>query len=785
MLKHKQDLSGTWKLYYAENHSVKKMQETITTREDAARLIYSCVDAAVPGNFERDLERAKLIGDPYFGMNTLELQKLENLHLWYCRTFPYHGTQDENIYLRFEGIDTVAEIYLNGKLLQKVSNMFLTYEIPVSGLLKEENDLVVHIIPAVIAARDYEVPVSANALLYNYESLYIRKAASMYGWDITPRIVSAGIWKPVYLIEKKPDRIDDIFLYPLSVSESSAELALYYSLTVDRDFLRGYTIRVTGVCGDSTFSAEREILHTSQQMRVYVDKPRLWWPKNAGEPNLYAVTVALLYAGEVVDTYTLRTGIRSVSLARTSTTDADGNGDFCFVINGKRIFAMGTNWVPLDAFHANDINRIDPAIDMAVDLGCNIIRLWGGNVYENPKFFDRCDEEGILVWHDFGMGCGAYPQDQTFLDMLAPEIEFIIKQNRNHPSIVLWAGDNECDMAFSWAGTKRDPNQNVITRRLIPELLRIHDFTRPYLPSSPYIDEQAYKTDAPISEDHLWGPRDYFKGDYYQNTVCHFASETGYHGCPSPKSLATFISRDHLWPIFNPACKTEFGEPDKEWLVHAACMRADMSDPYSYRIGLMARQVKTLFGSMPDNLRDFALMSQISQAEAKKYFIERFRITRGRRNGIIWWNLIDGWPQISDAIVDYNYTKKLAYHFIKRSQAPVCLAFDEPENKTTLTLYGINDTTQDVTVSYRVKNITDGTIVAKATGVLPKEKSSRLLSIQIEADEKKFYLIEWEYSDGTTVKRGRNHYHTNLINIDYASYKAALSAVGMLELEGF
>ena len=780
MLKNCFDLCGTWKLFYAENRNVKKMREDITTTADAKRLIYSCVDGEVPGNFELDLHKAGLIGDPYFGMNTLDMQKLENLHLWYCRTFTYHGTADENTFLRFEGIDTVAEIYLNGKLLQKVSNMFLTYEIPVPELIDGENDLVVHILPATIAVREHALPVSANALRYNYESLYIRKAASMYGWDIMPRIVSAGIWRPVSLIQKPADRIDDVFVYPIRVNEHHATLSVFYNLTIDKDFLHDFKIRVKGACGASTFAGEREILHTSQRIDVYVDQPKLWWPKNAGEPNLYDVTVELLYCGQVVDTKTLRTGIRTVELSRTSTTDKDGNGDFCFIINGKRVFAMGTNWVPMDAFHSNDVNRIQPAIDMAVDLGCNIIRLWGGNVYENQKFFDLCDEHGIMVWQDFGMGCAAYPQEQKFLDMMAPEIEFVIKQCRNHPSLVLWAGDNECDFAFSWAGTRRDPNNNVITRKLIPDLLRIHDFTRPYLPSSPYMDEHAFATQEPISEDHLWGPRDYFKGDYYKNTVCHFASETGYHGCPSPKSLEKFMTKETLWPIFD-----ENGVPGKEWLVHAACMRADMSDPYAYRIGLMADQVKTLFGGMPDNLDDFALMSQISQAEAKKYFIERFRITRGRRNGIIWWNLIDGWPQISDAIVDYNYCKKLAYHYIKRAQQPVVLAFDEPECDTAMTLYGVNDTTKDVTVSYRVRNITDGTVVAKASGTLTAEKSSRLLTIDIEKDEKKFYVMEWEYTDGETVTRGRNHFHTNLIDVDYKAYKAAMEAADMLEIEGF
>ncbi len=789
MQKQQKYLSEGWKLYYAENHQVKAFPDAIKTAKDAARLIYSCVEATVPGNFERDLERAGLLSDPYFGMNPLKMQELENLHLWYCNTFTFHGSADQNTYLRFEGIDTVAEIYLNGTLLKSVSNMFLTYDIPVPKLLDGENDLVIHIIPAVIAARDFDLPVSSNAQTYNYESLYIRKAASMYGWDIMPRIVSGGLWKPVSLIQKQPDRIEDIFLYTndLQMNEdgktaAGASLMAYFTLHITKDFLKDFVLRITGSCGDSSFSMETTPKHTNGRLSVWIPNPRLWWPKNAGDADLYTCKAELLFCGQVIDTMTLRTGIRMVSLSRTSTTDADGNGDFCFIINGKRIFAMGTNWVPLDAFHANDINRVDAAMELANDIGCNIIRLWGGNVYESQRFFDICDESGILVWQDFGMGCAVYPQEDRFLDMLRPEIISVIKSCRNHPSLVLWAGDNECDYAFSWAGTRRDPNQNIITRRLLPDLLHAHDFTRPYLPSSPYIDEEAYRTGEPTSEEHLWGPRDYFKGTYYNNTVCHFASETGYHGCPSPRSLESFLSKEHLWPILN-----EDGMPDKEWLVHAACMRAEPSDPYAYRIPLMCNQVKTLFGAMPDNLTDFALMSQISQAEAKKYFIERFRITRGRRNGIIWWNLIDGWPQISDAVVDYHFCKKLAYHYIKRAQQPVLLAFDEPQGQTQLPLYGINDTTEDVTVSYRIRNLTDGTVIAKASGRLPAEQSSRLITIDIEAGEKKFYLIEWEYAakDGTCVVRGKNHYFTNILNIDYHAYCDALKQAGMLELEGF
>ena len=264
--------------------------------------------------------------------------------------------------------------------------------------------------------------------------------------------------------------------------------------------------------------------------------------------------------------------------------------------------------------------------------------------------------------------------------------------------------------------------------------------------------------------------------DFYKKSITLFASETGYHGCASPESIKRFIAPENLWPALgNPA-----------WILHATSPETDESAPFAYRIKLMHEQLDNMFGdTVPDALYDFCLASQISQAEAFKFFIERFRIDKGEKHGIIWWNLIDGWPQISDAIVDYNYCKKLAYHYIKRAQQPIVLAFDEPETDTTMTLYGINDTTKDVAVNYCVRCITDGTVVAKASGMLTAEKSNRLLTINIEKDEKKFYVMEWEYSDGETVTCGRNHFHTNLIDIDYHAYKADLEAADMLEVDGF
>lgn len=306
----------------------------------------------------------------------------------------------------------------------------------------------------------------------------------------------------------------------------------------------------------------------------------------------------------------------------------------------------------------------------------------------------------------------------------------------------------------------------------------MHDYARPYLPSSPYVDEEAYRTDGKISEDHLWGPRDYFKGKYYKNTVCHFASETGYHGCPSPLSLEKYIPKEYLFTAENQYDWN--GINNEMWLAHASSPETE-TGPYLYRIRLMADQVTTLFGAtVPCDLDSFARASQISQAEAKKYFIERFRVTKWRRTGIIWWNLIDGCPQISDAVVDYYYCKKLAYHYIKRSQEPLALMFDEPENGI-LTLYAVNDLTRNAEFTYKVTDMTEGEVVFEGKGFAPADSSSSLCSLGIKENEKHFYLIEWKI-DGESYS---NHYMTNIRDIDYSEYMGYIKKCGYDQFEGF
>jgi beta-mannosidase len=418
---------------------------------------------------------------------------------------------------------------------------------------------------------------------------------------------------------------------------------------------------------------------------------------------------------------------------------------------------MGSNWVPVDSYHSRDKARIPQIMELLDDIGCNALRCWGGNIYEDPLFYRYCDEMGIMVWQDFAMACGVYPTDNDFKEVIYREAVQVIRLLRQHPSIILWAGDNECDQFVAGDGYGRDPNLNRLTREVYPDAVYNEDPTRPFLPSSPYIDEDAAKLPQEyLSENHLWGPRDYYKSEFYKGSLAHFASEMGYHGSVSVKSMKRFISPGKLWPW----------QDNDEWLVHAASPETGKDGSYVYRIELMAKQIKELFGVIPDNLEDFVLASQISQGEAKKFFVELFRI-QSHRSGIIWWNLIDGWPQFSDAVVDYNFYKKLAYYYLRQSQRPLILTFTEPKNWW-LTLCASNLCgTGPLEFSYRVRDFASGDTVLSGQGVCNDQETFELAALPYSQGEKKIYLIDWE----SGAYSGRNHYLAGNPPFDLAFYR--------------
>jgi beta-mannosidase len=605
------------------------------------------------------------------------------------------------------------------------------------------------------------VSAGHNHLKYNYECLRLRKSPAMFGWDITPRLVSAGIYRSAGIYLRPPESFRQCYLMTSNTDpvRKTAAVELFYEADIGGRPVQDYRVSIKGKCGASEFSHSGKLWFTAGKMRFTVENAELWWPRGYspegyspegsnpegyGKAKLYDVEVTLEKDGRAVDTYNTKAGLRTVKLVRTGTTDIFHNGAFHFVVNGRKVFIMGTNWVPVDAFHSRDKARIPRIMDLLGDIGCNAVRCWGGNVYEDPLFYRRCDELGIMVWQDFALACGVYPVDGEFKKVIYDEAVKVIRLLRQHPSIVLWSGDNECDAGIFWDGFSRNPNQNRITREVLPDAVYSEDPARPFLPSSPYVDEEAATVPpAYLSENHLWGPRDYFKSAFYRDSLSHFASEIGYHGSVSVKSMKHFISPEKFWPW----------QDNDQWLVHASSPETDKSGSYVYRIELMAKQIRELFGSIPDNLEDFVLASQISQGEAKKFFVELFR-TQSFRSGIVWWNLIDGWPQWSDAVVDYNFYKKLAYFYIRQSQQPLLLTFLEPGNWQLRLCAANHSGCGPLEFSYHVRDYESGETVLSGKAGCRDQEIFEPASLPYSQGEKKIYLIEWE----SGAYSGRNHY---------------------------
>lgn len=759
-------MNNSWKMYALEDEKVINTSFAPKTVAEFTGLdVYD--DITVPVCFEEILRDHGVLGDPYFSTNNWKYTKFESHHQWYFKKFdcPY-----ERPVLTFDGIDTLAEIYVNGVLVGKTDNMYIPFSFSLKGIAKErDNDLVVHILPAVVEVMRNDPP-KTSAIPFKVPGGYLRKSAASLGWDILLRTPLGGIWREVHL-ENEKQGLTDLYVHS-DLTVTGAAVHVEYETNL---FGEGYELLLEGVCRDSSFSERVPVSYKEGKAYFFLRHPYLWNVRGYGEQNLYTVKATLYKDGEIVDQKTVRHGIRKVELRRTSLVEE--NGCFEFHINGKKVFLLGTNYVPIEALKHIDKERMQKALEMTYDCGCNAVRIWGGGIYECEEFYEFCDEKGIFIWHDFMMACIMYSQSDAFAENITREVIYQVKRLRNYSSICLWAGDNECDNVYTLHkdenGEPLNPNVvNKLTRVVVPRALFALDNTRPYLPCSPYMDEVGFRNKTRLAEEHIWGPRDYFRGDYYKNAPCYFASETGYHGCSSPRALRKFLKSP--WPIFD-----EEGRPTKEYLCHAVSVVDDYQSPYAYRIRLMSDQVETLFGKNFDNITDFAKASQISQAEADKYFIERFRIARNEKGGIMLWNMIDGCPQVSDAIVDYSMDKKLAYYYVKTAQAPVSFMMDETDGD--ITLYLVSDVEQAPTLRYTVNDAYTGTVVLTGE-VTGKPYVSIPVAKWKSPIEKAFYIIRWTDEKGDTHQ---NHFHTDIKGVDYDKYTEAAERYGLLVWEGF
>ncbi|MGB2418323.1 MAG: glycoside hydrolase family 2 protein [Flavobacteriaceae bacterium] len=781
-----------WTLYYGVQG-----QNAPQTPDDLQNSKFKSIPASVPGNVEIDLEREGIIEDPMIGDNVYDLRKYEVYDWWYFREFDAPKFElGERVELAFDGIDCIADIWLNGKKIASVKNMFVEHHYDITDVLKKRNKLYVHIKSTELEAR--------NQLRNNFgvrydqlgEASAIRKAPHMFGWDIMPRLMSAGLWKDVKLEIIPATYFSSVYWVTKDVYPDVKKANMYVDWQFDTDLLHIDDLTISFALernGMQILNRQIPVTTTIARERIWgLENVDFWWPRGFGEAALYEATLTLRDArGEILAQNKQNIGIRTAELVLTPINTEENPGDFHFKVNGEYVFIKGTNWVPLDALHSRDINHVDEAFSWLTDLNTNMIRMWGGNVYESDHFYNLCDENGVMVWHDFSFGCTTYPQDDEFKTAVKIEADKVVRRLRNHASIVLWAGNNENDISLQWANDQShiDPNTDVISRQVLPLSVREWDPKTPYLPSSPFISEEVFKINNRIDMDlspemHLWGPRGFYKAPFYTQNNAKFVSEIGYHGAPNVESLKKMMTSDNVYPwvstekveaqdvvtVDGELKKVEKLVWNKEWQA-----KATMSNPNSVinkeRNFLMVNQIREVFGECPTNLEDFVTASQIVQAEAKKYFIEFWRMNKGKRNGILWWNLRDGWPIISDAIVDYYGGKKLAYDYIKNVQTDVCVMVgDIHEGNTGHPVILVNDTRAKQKVDITINDKDSGrtllskTVEVNANGILKVEELPKVKSNEL-------WLIEYKVGGNTY----NNHYVSYSPPMKFEIYKSWLS----------
>jgi beta-mannosidase len=710
-------LNGKWELSYG----LYDMNNPGTPDERKDKN-WPMIEATVPGNAELDLLSAGKIENPETGNNIYELRKYEAYQWWYFRTFTTPQIKSgERIEIVFDGLDCFGTVWINSRLAGKTDNMLIDHRFDITGLLKPdgENSICVRIDPAVKKGQEYQNGVIGSRGDFSGESVHVRKAPSMYGWDIMPRLISAGLWRDVRLEIKRPTRLTQVYWMTgsVNVSQKSAEMLLDVDFVTDYPTIDGLTMELTVKReGKSLYENSYPLYVNSDRKRISLKDVDFWWPRGYGDPVLYDATVRIVDNNKnILDQKSQKIGIRTAELVHSDITTRAKPGEFIFIINGEKIFVRGTNWVPLDALHSRDKSHLTDAFRMINDLNCNMIRCWGGNVYEDQEFFDLCDKNGIMVWQDFVMACTMYPQDIDFLNMIRKEAINIVIKLRNHPSLVLWSGNNENDQSLQWTFARPvEPGSDMISREVLPRVIWEYDPVRSYLPSSPFYSEEYFKTggnDSLLPEVHLWGPRGYYKAPYYTNVAAHFVSEIGYHGCPNRSSLERMFDPEYVYPW------TKEGDWNDEWQTKAVRSHPN-STVTIQRNNLMLNQVKALFGESPKDLDKFIFASQVVQAEAMKYFVEFWRMDKFTRTGIIWWNLRDGWPIISDAVVDYYNSRKLAYYYIRQVQHNGCVMIKDEQNGKHQVI-SVNDTREEMSGTAAVHDADSGEILMSASFTIP------------------------------------------------------------------
>lgn len=635
------------------------------------------IDAVVPGDVHLDLMRAGRIADPFVGLNHFESRWVAEKEWWYRREFSVHerlrGMQLE---LQFAGLDTFASVWVNGRHAGKHHNMFTRCTLDITGLVHygHRNTVAVCIEPPVAAVESKTIE-GLGVVFETPERLHARKAQMSYGWDIAPRILTAGIWRPVTLVALGKVAVGTPAVSTASIGEDEAEVHVEIPLkAIDSPTDCELQVEVAANRGGTLVASRTISVHAAKAGKIVktsfkIRNPSLWWPWNVGRPDLYRLIVKAVVQGQVEDDFRTRFGIRTVELVREPV--GDGGESFVFAVNGRKIFAKGMNWTPGDAIFARMTRKkYRELVDSALEANANMLRIWGGGIYEDPYFYRLCDEHGIMVWQDFMFSCADYPRDEAFLAEVRQEAEHVVESLRNHPSIVLWCGDNEVDVTRKAWGLRIE--DNALNRQVLPEACDRLDSTRPYICSSPCgLDPNS----ALEGDFHNWHHGLSYTDRAYSEDYCRFASEIGHLSLPWAESIKRFISPEETWP-----------PQGRSWDFHFGTLEG--ADPR--RREKLDQAIAHLGFDPPQSLAEYAYQSQFVQALACKEWMEHYRRRKFSCGGSLYWNLHDCWPQFSDSLVDYYGSPKMAYYFLKRAFANLLVSL-QPLDRWRVGVWLIND----------------------------------------------------------------------------------------------
>lgn len=707
--------------------------------------------AQVPGTVHTDLLKHGIISDPFYGTNEHDLQWIDKKDWEYESKFtlPESWQDYSRIELIFDGLDTYADVFVNGKQVLTANNMFRAWSVEVKDLLQlGENVVRVRFrsplkedLPK-LERLGYDLPApndqsELGGLEDRKISVFARKAPYHYGWDWGPRFVTSGIWREVRLTGWNGPRLTDLHIRQHEVNERMAKLSAV--VEIDASEVWQGNLEISGDGNTWVREVELEPGRQSVELEIEIPAPQLWWCRGLGEPSMYEFSATLRCGDEAVSRRNVRTGLRSIRLIRDK--DAEGTS-FRFELNGVPVFAKGANHIPNDSFIPEvTAERYRHEIASAAESNMNMLRVWGGGIYEEDVFYDLCDEYGLLVWQDFMFACSMYPGDEAFLQSVAQEAEYNIKRLRNHPCIALWCGNNEMDSAWAhydehggW-GWKKNYSQlqrekiwadyEAIFHELLPEAVERLGGGVAYWSSSPLCeitgDERQHATKVSGEGDvHYWGVWHAVEPfSNYNERVGRFMSEYGFQSFPELSSVLSYATEEQL-------------ELESEvMLAHQKNGRGNQ----------LIKEYMEQYLPEPRDFKSFLYMSQVLQAEAIQIAIEAHRRNKPFCMGTLYWQMNDCWPVASWAGMDYYGRWKALQYTVRRSFREVIMSVDGALEDT-LTVHAISDLRDNLNAELRMALYDfSGTLLHEDSQPICISADSSAVISQVSVAD---FLSEWD-----------------------------------------